>query len=209
MGYWWNLALLARLATADQRAVARSVLGPRIRASRLTAGPKDDDGADIASTGGTSERRRCVGHLLLISTGPRSWKALDLMRWGRFDSSLTCLWRTPALSEQNKLLSFISRRNIERGTRVKEVPFGETTMKRRFAVSYRSDTYLSPAAQRFVDLLQARSQALFREEWSSVVFSEDRTANGWSRIVIREHVREPSADDREALVKLARFAAKR
>jgi len=70
----------------------------------------------------------------------------------------------PALIEQNKLLSFISRRNIERGTRVKEVPFGETTMKRRFAVSYRSDTYLSPAAQRFVDLLQARSQALFREE---------------------------------------------
>lgn len=31
----------------------------------------------------------------------------------------------PALIEQNKLLSFISRRNIERGTRVKEVPFGE------------------------------------------------------------------------------------
>ena len=27
----------------------------------------------------------------------------------------------PALIEQNKLLSFISRRNIERGTRVKEV----------------------------------------------------------------------------------------
>lgn len=70
----------------------------------------------------------------------------------------------PALIEENNLLSFISRRNIERGTRVKEIPLRETTMKRRFAVSYRSNTYLSPAAGRFVELLRTRSKALFREE---------------------------------------------
>lgn len=69
----------------------------------------------------------------------------------------------PALIEENNLLSFISRRNIERGTRLKEVPMKETTMKRRFAVSHRSDSYLSPAARRFVDLLRARSKALFLE----------------------------------------------
>ncbi len=70
----------------------------------------------------------------------------------------------PALIEQNNLLSFISRRNIARGTRLKEVPLEETTMKRRFAVSYRKDSYLSPAARRFVELLRKRGKALFREE---------------------------------------------
>ena len=70
----------------------------------------------------------------------------------------------PALIEENNLLSFISRRNIERGRRLKEIPLKETTMRRRFAVSHRSDSYLSPAARRFVDLLRARSSALFEED---------------------------------------------
>ena len=70
----------------------------------------------------------------------------------------------PALIEENNLLSFISRRNIERGARVKEIVLRETTMKRRFAVSYRNDAYLSPAARRFVEHLRTRSQALFQEE---------------------------------------------
>ena len=67
----------------------------------------------------------------------------------------------PALIAENNLLSFISRRNIERGTRLKEVPLKETTMMRRFAVSYHKSTYLSPAASRFVELLRTRSKALF------------------------------------------------
>jgi len=69
----------------------------------------------------------------------------------------------PPLIEQNQLLSFISRRNIGRGTRLEEIPLRETTMTRRFAVTYRKDAYLSPAARRFVDLLRARGKEFFRE----------------------------------------------
>jgi len=71
----------------------------------------------------------------------------------------------PALIEQSSLLTFISRRHIgsERGFRLKEVASKETTMKRRFAVTYRKDSYLSPAAQRLVDLLRQQGSALFKE----------------------------------------------
>lgn len=68
----------------------------------------------------------------------------------------------PPLIEQNKLLSFLSRRHIGHGTRLKEVPLRETTMKRRFAVSHRQDSYLPPAAQRFAALLRARGKELFQ-----------------------------------------------
>lgn len=37
-------------------------------------------------------------------------------------------------------------------------------MKRRFAVSYRRDSYLSPAARRFVELLRTRGREFFRED---------------------------------------------
>lgn len=70
----------------------------------------------------------------------------------------------PPLIEQGDLLSFISRRNIGRGTRLKEVALRETTMKRRWAVSYRKASYLSPAARRFVELLRTRGRELFREQ---------------------------------------------
>jgi DNA-binding transcriptional LysR family regulator len=71
----------------------------------------------------------------------------------------------PPLIEQSDLLTFVSRRHlgIERGFRLKEVPAKETTMKRRFAVTYRRDSYLSPAARRLVNLLREEGAALFRE----------------------------------------------
>lgn len=70
----------------------------------------------------------------------------------------------PPLIEQSNLLSFLSRRHIARGTRLREIPLKETTMKRRFAVRYRKDGYLSPAARRYIDLLRTRGKELFREE---------------------------------------------
>jgi DNA-binding transcriptional LysR family regulator len=69
----------------------------------------------------------------------------------------------PPLIEQNKLLSFVSRRHLGHGSTLKEVPLKETTMRRRFAVTYRRDSYLSPAATRCVDLLRTRGDALFQE----------------------------------------------
>jgi DNA-binding transcriptional LysR family regulator len=71
----------------------------------------------------------------------------------------------PPLIEQSNLLTFLSRRHlgVERGFRLKEVPAKETTMKRRFAVSHRRDSYLSPAARRLVDLLREEGAALFQE----------------------------------------------
>ena len=42
----------------------------------------------------------------------------------------------------------------------------ETTMKRRFAVTYREDSYLSPAARRFVELLRTRGEELFQDDKS-------------------------------------------
>ena len=102
------------------------------------------------------------------SVATRQWLEHAFMTHGlpgptvQIETNLVLL--LPALIEENNLLSFISRRNIERGTRVKEIAVTETTMKRRFAVSYRNDAYLSPAAQRFVDHLRTRSRVLFREE---------------------------------------------
>lgn len=69
----------------------------------------------------------------------------------------------PPLIERNNLLSFLSRRHLQRGSLLKEVPLKETTMHRRFVVSYRKDGYLSPAARRCVDLLRARGRELFEE----------------------------------------------
>ena len=36
-------------------------------------------------------------------------------------------------------------------------------MKRRFAVTYRKDSYMSPAARRLVDLLRDEGASLFEE----------------------------------------------
>ena len=69
----------------------------------------------------------------------------------------------PALIEKNHLLSFLSRRHAGAGSVLKEVPLKETTMRRKFAVTYRRDSYLSPAGKRLLDLLRSRGEALFRD----------------------------------------------
>jgi DNA-binding transcriptional LysR family regulator len=67
----------------------------------------------------------------------------------------------PPLIEKNNLLSFISRRHAGHGSLLREVPLKETTMGRKFAVTYRRDSYLSPAGHRFLELLKARGEELF------------------------------------------------
>ncbi|UST55938.1 LysR family transcriptional regulator (plasmid) [Comamonadaceae bacterium OTU4NAUVB1] len=73
----------------------------------------------------------------------------------------------PALILRTGLLSFISRRTLERGSDgvLKEVPLAETTLQRTLGVTYRSDAYLSPAARRLIAILQAGD---FNEDDSQV-----------------------------------------
>jgi len=69
----------------------------------------------------------------------------------------------PPLIEQSNLLSFVSRRHLARGSPLKEVPIRETTMRRKFAVTYRKDSYLSPAAHRCMEMVRRRGKELFEE----------------------------------------------
>ena len=71
----------------------------------------------------------------------------------------------PPLIAQSNLLTFVSRRHlaVSRGDSLREVPFKETTMRRRFAVTYRTDSYLSPATQRLVAMLRDEGPRLFEE----------------------------------------------
>ena len=70
----------------------------------------------------------------------------------------------PPLIEQSNLLTFVSKRHLGRpGSRLREVPSRETTMKRRFAVTYRKDSYLSPASRRLIELLREEGTSLFEE----------------------------------------------
>jgi hypothetical protein len=62
----------------------------------------------------------------------------------------------PMLIMETGLLSFISRHHLEGkhwNSALKEVPVKEATMNRRLAVTYRVNSYLSPAASRLIELL--------------------------------------------------------
>lgn len=70
----------------------------------------------------------------------------------------TMLLMLPLLIEQTGLLSFISRHHL--GSRpgrsgLKEIPLKEATMHRRLVVTYRANSYLSPAASRLIELFSA------------------------------------------------------
>lgn len=71
----------------------------------------------------------------------------------------------PRLIAKTELLSFLSRHTLlaarNEPLALREVPLKETTLRRKLAVAYRKDGYLSPAAHRLVALLQARGEALF------------------------------------------------
>ena len=75
----------------------------------------------------------------------------------------TMLLMLPTLIAETGLLSFISRHHLEGkqgGTKLKEVPLKETTMRRRLVVTHRANSYLSPAATRLITLLShARGSA--------------------------------------------------
>ena len=61
----------------------------------------------------------------------------------------------PALIAETGLLSFISRHHLQgpgRITGLKEVPIKDAAMRRRLAVIYRANSFMSAAAQRLVDL---------------------------------------------------------
>lgn len=73
----------------------------------------------------------------------------------------TMLLLLPALIAETGLLSFLSRQHLsQRPGRagLKEVPVPEAIMRRRMAVTWRSEGYLSPAAQRVIDLFAAEGR---------------------------------------------------
>lgn len=67
----------------------------------------------------------------------------------------TMLLMLPTLIAETGLLSFISRLHLGSNpsvSRLKEVPVGGVNMCRRLVVTYRENSYLSPAAQRLIEL---------------------------------------------------------
>lgn len=70
----------------------------------------------------------------------------------------TMLLVLPALIVQTGLLSFISRHHLTGrlgDSGLKEVPVKDAVMRRRLVVTYRSNSFLSPAASRTIELLAA------------------------------------------------------
>ena len=70
----------------------------------------------------------------------------------------------PNLIAATGLLSFVSRRNLGRGTvgaPLREVRVKGLALRREFALLHRKDSYLSPVAVRFIELLRSKGQSLF------------------------------------------------
>ena len=73
----------------------------------------------------------------------------------RVQVETTSLLALPALIVETGLLSFISRHHLQGQARIrglKEVPVQGATMHRRLVVTYRDNSFLSPAAQRLIEL---------------------------------------------------------
>lgn len=73
----------------------------------------------------------------------------------RVQVEATSLLALPALIVETGLLSFISRHHLQGQARIrglKEVPVQGATMRRRLVVTYRANSFLSPAAQRLIEL---------------------------------------------------------
>lgn len=67
----------------------------------------------------------------------------------------TMLLMLPTLIAETGLLSFISRLHLgsdSNASRLKEVPVSEINMRRRLVVTYRENSYLSPATRRLIEL---------------------------------------------------------
>jgi DNA-binding transcriptional LysR family regulator len=77
----------------------------------------------------------------------------------RVQVETTMLLMLPMLVAETGLLSFISRSHLqERPGRsgLKEIPIKEATMRRRLVVTYRTNSFLSPAASRLITLLSTK-----------------------------------------------------
>ena len=105
------------------------------------------------------------------SVESRQWLDLAFDRWAQprpnpqIETNLVHL--LAPLIAQTGLLSFMSRRHLSparAGSVLKEVPLKETTMRRLFAVMYRKDSYLPPAAHTLIDLLCEKGDKLFQED---------------------------------------------
>jgi len=138
----------------------------------------EDDAVVIASRKHPVLRRRKVRIADLLAyrwvlapeeVGTRAWLENEFRRRGlpaptvQIETNLILMM--PALIEETELLTFTSRRHVAPyapGSLLREVPLRETTMRRHFEVVYRRESYLSPAAQRFVDLVRTRGESLFR-----------------------------------------------
>lgn len=73
----------------------------------------------------------------------------------------------PTLIRETELLTFTSRLHVglsDAGADLREVKFKETTMRRRFDVAWRRGAYLSPAAERLIQLIRSRGRKLFSGE---------------------------------------------
>lgn len=73
----------------------------------------------------------------------------------------TMLLMLPTLIVQTGLLSFISRHHLQGRGRIaglKEVPVKGATMHRRLVVTYRANSFLSPAARRLLELFVASTK---------------------------------------------------
>ncbi len=75
----------------------------------------------------------------------------------RVQVETTMLLMLPTLIVQTGLLSFISRHHLEGRARIpglKEVPVKGAAMRRRLVVTYRANSFLSPAARRLLELFE-------------------------------------------------------
>lgn len=78
----------------------------------------------------------------------------------RVQVETTMLLMLPAMIVQTGLLSFISRHHLQGKARIpglKEVPVKSAEMKRRLVVTYRAKSFLSPAAERLLELFERSS----------------------------------------------------
>ena len=74
----------------------------------------------------------------------------------------TMLLVLPDLIAQTGLLSFVSRHHLQGRARLlglKEVPVKGATMRRRIVVTYRANSFLSPAARRLIELFTRSASA--------------------------------------------------
>ena len=124
----------------------------------------------------TLEALTAFGWVLPVASIPsRQWLDAVFQSHGlplpRVQISANSIPLLPALILRTGLLSFISRRTLGSGSEgvLKEVPLAETTLQRTLGVTYRSGAYLSPAARRLVELLQARGEGLIDNEEKSPV----------------------------------------